>query len=459
MSNYFFIGIGGSGMSAIAQMLLNDGHAVSGSDRALDQGKGGAAFDMLRAAGARLFPQDGSGVAADTDFVVVSTAIEDTVPDMRAALAAGIPVQHRAQLLAEIFNRRTGVAVGGTSGKSTVTGMIAFILDHASLSPSAINGGKIKNFMSESSLGNTLAGGSDILVIESDESDGSIVNYRPAVSVITNVTKDHKPLPELRNLFETFIENTAGLVVLNADCPETATLDRKGKAAVTFSLKGRGDVNAENIVLQPLESVFEVNGRACRLRVPGAHNVANALAALAACRHFGVPDALAFEALEQFRGIARRFDIIGSAGGVSVIDDFGHNPDKIRATLETLALGPQRNLVFFQSHGFGPTRFMRDELVSVFSSHLAKRDILFVPEIYYAGGTADKTISMADIARDISKAGRNTVFREARADLAPLMAEAAEPGDIVCVMGARDDTLTAFCGDILNRLRERFPDE
>jgi UDP-N-acetylmuramate--alanine ligase len=446
-------------MSAIAQMLLGEGHTVRGSDRSLDQGKGGATFDLLRAGGARLFPQDGSGVSPDTDFVVVSTAIEDTVPDMRAARDAGIPVLHRSELLAEIFNRRNGIAVGGTSGKSTVTGMIAVILDHAGLSPSAINGGKIKNFVSETSLGNTLVGSSDILVIESDESDGSIVNYKPEVSLVTNITKDHKPVPELRDLFEIFIGNTNGLVVLNADCPEASTLDRCGKATVTFSLKGNGDFNAGGVELKPLSSTFRVNGIPCRLNVPGAHNVSNALAAVAACRHFDVPERVAFEALEQFKGIARRYDIVGRAGGITVIDDFGHNPDKIRATLKTLALGAQRNLLFFQSHGFGPTRFMRQELVSVFSSHMKKNDILFVPEIYYAGGTADKSLSMSDIAKDIQSSGLEVIFRDKRADLAPLIADAGAPGDIVCVMGARDDTLTHFCRDILNHLRELHPDE
>lgn len=452
MSTYFFIGIGGSGMSAIAQVLLGDGHGVRGSDRALDQGKNGRTFDLLRAAGAELFSQDGTGVTADTDYVVVSTAIEESVPDMRRARDLGIPVLHRAQLLAELFNSRAGVAVGGTSGKSTVTGMIAVILEYAGLDPSAINGGRIKNFVSDTALGNTRVGASNILVIESDESDGSIVNYRPAVSIVTNITRDHKTIPELRGLFETFIANTSGLVVLNSDCPEASTLNRAAKDVVTFSLEGKGELNAEGLRLEPLGSSFTVDGRPCRLHVPGAHNVANALAAAAACRHFGVTLETAFAALEQFQGIVRRFDVVGRIGDVTVVDDFGHNPDKIRATLQTLALGGQRNLLVFQSHGFGPTRFMKDDLVSVFSQFMKPGDVLFLPEIFYAGGTADKSISMADIGNEISRKGHNVVFREARADLAPLIARAAQPGDIVCVMGARDDTLTDFCRDILARI-------
>lgn len=456
MSNYFFIGIGGSGMSAIAQMLLHDGHAVAGSDRSLDRGQNAATFDRLRAAGARLFPQDGSGVTENTDFVVVSTAIEDTVPDMAAARAQHIPVLHRAELLGRLFNEKRGIAVGGTSGKSTVTGMIAASLVSAGLDPSVINGGRINNFATDAQLGNTRFGGSDILVIESDESDGSIVNYKPSVSIITNITKDHKPVPELRALFETFLNNTRELCVLNADCPEAFKLGRGRDHVATFSLKGAGSINAKNVKLMPFETTFDVEGLPFHLRVPGAHNVANALAALAVCRHFNIEDKKASNALAEFRGIARRFDVIGSAGGVTVIDDFGHNPDKIRATLRALDASDARRLILFQAHGFAPTFFMKDELIEVFSHEMRNDDILFVPEIYYAGGTAKRLVSMAEIAEAVRDAGRSVVYREQRDELIPDIVSRAQPGDMVTVMGARDDTLTDFCKNILCALEKKF---
>lgn len=462
MKRYYFIGIGGSGMSAIAQALAASGDKISGSDRNHDRGLNTPFFDTLKSFGITILPQDGSGVTPDTDFVVVSTAIEDTVPDMQRAKELGVRVLHRAQLLAEIVNSRRGVAVGGTSGKSTVTGMAGHCLHFAGLDPSVINGGKIKNFMTENSPGNTRAGGSDLIVVESDESDGSIIHYKPEVSIITNITLDHKPIPELRALFETFISNTTGLAVLNADCPETSTLNTGGRGApltgsgrktTTFSLEGRGDLNAEILSLETFKSQFKLSGLTWTLNTPGRHNIANALACVAIARHFAIPDSETQKALASFNGIARRFDVIGETNGITVIDDFGHNPDKIRATLETLALSGRRKLVFFQPHGFAPTLLMKDDLIKVFSAYLADGDILFMPEIFYAGGTASKTISAADIAAAVRANGKNVVFNPERPALAPLIAAQARPGDIITVMGARDDTLTLFCHEILALLK------
>ena len=452
MKTYFFIGIGGSGMSAIAQLLLHEGHRVLGSDRSRDQGRNPDMFHVLENAGAALFPQNGSGVSADVDYVVVSTAIEDTVPDMKRARELSIPVLHRAELLAEIFNAKRGVAVGGTSGKSTVTGMIGYVLYRAGLDPSVINGGKILDFVTDKSLGNTRVGGGDILVVESDESDGSIVRYKPAVGVVTNVTKDHKPIPELRDLFETFLSNVRELAVIGADCAEACTLKMAGCEKATFSINDNADFQARDIRLSPFGAEFTMNGLDWKLKVPGAHNVLNALAAAAVCRHLGVEETVVRDALAGFGGIARRYNIIGRARGVTVIDDFAHNPDKIRATLETLALGRQRRLLVFQAHGFAPTFFMKDELIEVFTNILTSEDVLYFPEIHYAGGTAQRNISMADIADALNSVGRNVVFRERRSELITMIAEQARDGDVVAVMGARDDTLTDFCRDILAAL-------
>ncbi len=454
---YFFIGIGGSGMSAIAQVLATSagGCDVRGSDRGLDQGKNLAFFDQLRDFGIKLFPQDGSGVTTDCDCVVASTAIEKTVPDMARALELGIPVKHRADALADIFNAGRGIAVGGTSGKSTVTGMTGVLLDVAGLDPTIINGGKMKNYSAGGAPGNARIGASDYIVIESDESDGSIVKYKPRVAVVTNVTRDHKPMHELKELFAAFIKNTRGTAVLNADCPVASGFAACAGQTITYGIRNEADVRGEGVVAGAFSSHFTLFGRRVHINLPGEHNVSNALAAAAAARALGVSEGLIVRGLEAFAGIRRRYDIIGETNGIKVIDDFAHNPDKIRATLETLHLEPGRHLLVFQPHGFGPTNFMRDELVETFRKHMSKNDILFMPEIYYAGGTADRSISSKDIVYDFSDTGHDARFFPSRDDIVTPIVENARPGDTITVMGARDDTLTSFCRSIFEKIKSK----
>jgi UDP-N-acetylmuramate--alanine ligase len=459
MANYFFIGIGGSGMSAIAQVLAGKGHQVRGSDRNHDRVQSETFFRRLEDIGIRLFPQDGSGVDPDCDFVVASTAIEETVPDVARARALGVKVLHRSQALAELFNSQRGIAAGGTSGKSTVCGMIGTLLFSAGLDPSIINGGRMKNFDDGLLPGNARTGHSELMVVESDESDGSIVNYSPAVSVITNVSKDHKTIEELVVLFETFISNTREAVVVNADCPIASKLNRGAKKTITFGIDSDADVRAGSVVLEPFAARFVVDKEQYALRVPGRHNVSNALAAIAVGRHLGIGTTELKKGIEAFGGIARRFDLIGEACGVKVVDDFGHNPDKIRATIEALDNLPGRRLLFFQPHGFGPTSFMRDGLVEVFSKKLRPEDILYMPEIFYAGGTAKRTISSADIVSEIACNGKKALFFEERASIGSAIVSEARSGDVVVVMGARDDTLTDFCREILAGLNAKYSEK
>ncbi|HOX29490.1 MAG TPA: Mur ligase family protein, partial [bacterium] len=350
MHGYFFVGIGGSGMSSIAQILAGNGVKVKGSDRSRDRGQNEALFKRLEFQGIELFPQDGSGVTGDLECVVVSTAIEDTIPDIKRAREIGVPIKHRSQALAEIFNAKRGIAVGGTSGKSTVCGMIGTMLHHAGFDPSIINGGRMKNFVSDGVTTGAVSGKSDIIVIESDESDGSIINYRPECSIITNVTKDHKTVEELITLFETFIRNTEGSVVINKDCPVASSLNTSGKKIITYGLETKADIVADILEQGLFSSVFKVEGTRYELSVPGRHNISNALSAVAAGKLFGMSDGAVAEGIAAFKGISRRFDLIGEARGVKVIDDFGHNPDKIRATIESLDKYEGRRLFVFQPH-------------------------------------------------------------------------------------------------------------
>jgi UDP-N-acetylmuramate--alanine ligase len=450
---YFFCGIGGSGMSALAQLMLLRGHRVVGSDRGRDQGRESPVFVALERLGAVLTPQDGSGVTPGMDAVIVSSAVEESVPDVRAARQHGVPVRKRAELLAEVFAAHAQrVAVGGTSGKSTVTGMIGHILARLGRNPTVINGAVTAgNADAEGgALGNVHAGSPDLCVIEADESDGSIALYRPTVSVLTNVSLDHKPMEELRALFGDFLRAAERAAVVNLDCATSAGLAHDLPGVVTFAVDAPGAaLHAEDIHPANGGVTFRCDGRSVRLPVPGRHNVANALAAAAAARALGLDAGEALAALADFPGMRRRLEVLGHERGVTVIDDFAHNPDKIAASLAALREQPGRLLVIFQPHGYGPVRMLRDGLVDAFAGGLDPEDRLFLTEIFYAGGTVTRDVSSEDLASGVRCRGRAAAVFPDRDSIARDAVGLAREGDRIVVMGARDDTLTTFARRML----------
>jgi UDP-N-acetylmuramate--alanine ligase len=460
--SYFFCGIGGSGMLPLALIVQGRGNAVKGSDRTLDQGRLAAKFDFLRARGIELFDQDGSGVTSPDQIVVTSAAIEENVADIVKAKAVGAARLSRPELLAQLFNAATvGIAVAGTSGKSTVTGMIGWILHARGLDPTVMNGAVMKNFVSPAvPFASALIGGGDAFVSEVDESDGSIALYRPSIAVLNNVTLDHKSLDELRQLFRDFLAR-ADIMVLNTDDAEIRRLaDSLPRNQVTYSLDGEdADLIGFDLVESPFSVSFKVRkcgqseSVAVDLQVPGRHNVYNALAALAAVTTYALGLADAAAALAGFTGLRRRFELVGTAGGVSVIDDFGHNPDKIAATLRTLHAFPGRLLLFFQPHGFGPLRTMKEELIETFAGRMAADDVLIMPDPVYYGGTTDRSVGTADIVAGVVDQGRRAEHIADRAGCADRLIALARPGDRIVVMGARDDTLTQFAEGLVARLR------
>ncbi|HYE27100.1 MAG TPA: Mur ligase family protein [Allosphingosinicella sp.] len=459
---YFFCGIGGSGMLPLACIVRARGHEVAGSDRSLDQQRLGDKFDYLRRLGIDLHPQDGSGLSRPEQLLVTSAAIEETVPDVVKARTLGCERLTRPQLLGELFNAAPiGIAVGGTSGKSTTTGMIGWILHSAGRDPTVMNGAVMKNFVSEEApFASALVGRGDAFVSEVDESDGSIALYRPKVAVLNNVTLDHKSLEELRNLFRDFALK-AEKVVLNLDDEETRLLAAAlpPERLVTYSLDDEAaDLAARSVVELPFGVEFDVVDRrggdiaSIRLQVPGRHNAANALAAIAAAQAAGVRLAEAAEALGRFAGLRRRFELFGVANDVTVIDDFAHNPDKIAATLATLHAFPGRLLVFFQPHGFGPLRVMRKELIDCFAEKLAEDDVLILSDPVYFGGTTDRSVGSGDIVDGVRAAGRKAEHVADRDACGKRLVALARPGDRIVVMGARDDTLSQFAHELLDRL-------
>ncbi len=452
---YFLCGIGGSGMSALAGILRAGGIAVRGSDRSFDQGGNVDLAAALRAAGVQLFPQDGSGIDAGLARLVVSTAVEPEVPDVRSALALGVPVVRRAELLAELFHLGGGIAVGGTSGKSTVVGMLGHILRQAGLAPTVVNGGVMLNSVAADGLGNAWIGKGGGWVIEADESDGSIALYRPQVAVVTTVSHDHLPLLEVQRLFADFLGRADVGAVLGVHGCQADVLRQAHPRLVTVGLAEdrAAMLRAEQVRPRPDGIDFTVDGQSFELAVPGRHNVLNALAAVAAAELGGVERGVAAAALRSFAGIARRLQTIGvSAAGVAVIDDFGHNPEKIAASLATLREFSGRLIVFYQPHGFRPTLMLKDGLIEAFAGGLGEDDLLLMPDIFYAGGTASREISSQDLLAGVAACGRRTRHCPSRDEALAWVVRNARPGDRVVVMGARDNTLTDFAHRLLAAL-------
>jgi UDP-N-acetylmuramate--alanine ligase len=461
-SNVFFCGIGGSGMLPLASIVRATGAKVAGSDRSLDAGRVANKFAYLRSLGIGLFPQDGSGLQPGMTLVT-SAAVEDTVPDVVRARELGLEHLTRPQFLARLLNdAQRSVAVGGTSGKSTVTGMIGWILHAAHRQPTVMNGAVMKNFVTPSApFASALVGDPELFVSEVDESDGSIALYHPDVAVLTNITLDHLEMNSLRSLFGAFLLRSRK-AVLNLDDPETRALADlvPPEKCVGYGFDSPGaQFMGKNLELAPGGSSFTVLGDGesldVQLNVPGRHNASNALAAIAATRALGVPLAEAIEALARFEGLKRRLETVGTAAGVAVVDDFAHNPDKIDATLATLRAQPGRLLIMFQPHGYGPLAKMGEELASSFAKGMAPDDRLYLPDPVYQGGTVERTRGSDWLAGQIRGAGGSAEHIPDRAAIGETLLAEARDGDRILIMGARDDSLSEFAAELVERLAQR----
>ena len=450
-----FVGVGGSGMSALAQYHAARGGRATGSDRAFDRGLHPQIRTSLERAGVEIVAQDGNALGPGCRGVIVSTAVEDTVPDVRLARKLGLPLIHRAELLARYVAERDTVAVTGTSGKSTVAGMIFEILHHGGFEPSILTGGDLVLLRENGQLGNSWAGRGPILVIEADESDGSLVHYEPWLGVLINLQRDHKEPEELAEIFHAFRRRTRGPFVASED----ENLDPFSDDALRYGIGRRPgqwlDVLAREIDCGPRGSRFVVDGVQFELPVPGLHNVENALAAITAIRGLDLPLETAAAGLARFRGIVRRFQTVGSAAGIEVIDDFGHNPAKIAATLRTARRCAGRVLAVFQPHGFRPTAFIRKELVDTLVRELRPEDRFWFLDIFYAGGTAERSVTAEEIATEARALGAPVLHAESRDGLVEEIVREARAGDIVVVMGARDPSLTELAERIVEMIEAR----
>ena len=446
---YHFSGIGGAGMSPLARLMRARGDAVQGSDRAFDAGRNRETADALRAAGIELLPHDGTAITDGIDRFVFSTAVEAQTPEMLAARARGLSLVARPALLAELVNTgRPGVAISGTSGKSTITGMLAW-LARESRAPVAVIGGAA--LVGEGGGGCLVTGPADgAVAAEADESDGTLVGYHPALGLIHNVSRDHTELEPLRKQFATFAAQ-CGRLFVNARCAEAAAIGRDaGATSYGVAADAHVAVTSRSLGSVRADGVLRWRGADVRLDVPqpGLHNLENAAAAALIALELGIDAASIERLLPRFPGVARRFELIGvTCAGVRVIDDFAHNAEKIRAALTTAQAGASRVVAVFQPHGFGPARFLRAELRELLPALLRPDDRFCYAEIYYAGGTVARDLSSRDLAADIGAA-----YAEGHEAVVRWVASEARAGDTVLLMGARDPELPRLARMVLAAL-------
>jgi UDP-N-acetylmuramate--alanine ligase len=445
----FFIGIAGVGMSAIAQYLKGVGKEVCGSDRYFTPNTDNDVRNKLESEGIKCFMQDGSGIDENTDLVVVSTAIEDTVFEVQKAKSLNIAIRKRSEVLAMITESKRTIAVGGTSGKSTTSAMIFQILEHARMQPSIISGAGLTSIIKQGKIGNAKVGSGDWLVIEADESDGSIVQYKPEIGLLLNIDKDHQEIDELMQIFSTFRENTQKIFISNQSNVLAAKISTDANNDFSVDEASACGFVGRNFVQNGFHIQFTVNEQPFELQTVGRHNMENALAAIAVCAKVGVSLSIAAEALLNYEGIYRRHQIVGEKNGIFLIDDYAHNPAKCAAAIRACQPLSHKVVAWFQPHGYKPTKFLRHDFVQEIAASLRPEDEIWMSEIFYAGGTAVKDISAADLITEIQQLGKKAFFVENRTDFVTQARPHLTPGTVLLLMGARDPSLEYFANEVL----------
>jgi UDP-N-acetylmuramate--alanine ligase len=441
--NVFFIGIAGTGMSALAQYLKGNGKNVSGSDRYFKQDEFNETKNKLEAEGIVCFDQNGEGITASTQLVIVSTAIEDTVVEVQKAKQLNIPIIKRSELLALISQSKKTIAVGGTSGKSTTVAMLFEILDHAGLEPGLISGAGLTRLIRQNKIGNAQVGKGEWLIIEADESDGSIIQYKSEIGILLNVDKDHKDIDELMDLFMQFKQNSKTFIVNeHSKLASTLSVDKQLDFSLDESCKA--GYCATNFKQDGFVVSFIVKSTSFTLHAPGKHNVENALAAIATANFIGVDLNVCAEALKKYEGIYRRHQLIGSKNGITLIDDFAHNPAKCAASIRACQPVAKKLIAWFQPHGYSPTRFLRADYVKEIAAALREQDEIWMSEIFYAGGMAVKDISANDLINDLKALHKNACFVENRTDFPKAVQSQLTSDCVILLMGARDPGLEDF---------------
>jgi len=451
-----FVGIGGIGMSGIAEILLTLGYRVSGSDQRRSE-----AVERLERLGAKIVIGHAAANVEGVHVLVYSSAVARDNVEVQAARQQQVPTIPRAEMLAELMRLKYGIAVAGTHGKTTTTSMVGAVLAEGHHDPTIVVGGRVTNLGSNARLGQ-----GDYLVAEADESDGSFLKLAPTIAVVTTIDAEHLDhygsLEAVREAFLTFVNKVPfyGAVVLCLDQPNIQMLiPRVEKRIVPYGLESGAELVARRLRLSGMTSRFDVYHRGtllgeCTLQIPGRHNILNALAAIGVGLDLEIPFATIQKALAGFAGVQRRFQIRGAAGGVTVVDDYGHHPAEIRATLAAAKAGfDSRVVAVFQPHRYSRTLHLRQEFLTAFN----QADVLVVMDIYPAGEAPIPGVSAADLAEGIRAHGhRNVTYLGSdRARIVDHVCEISRPGDLVLTLGAGD--VSQLGSDILRRLDAESP--
>lgn len=430
-----FVGIGGSGMSAIARVLLEMGYRVSGSDMHKTD-----TTNNLEKLGARVYEgHDGENVRG-VDAVVVSSAISQNNAEITAARELKIPIFHRADMIAEMMETQKGIAVAGAHGKTTTTSMISLMMEKLGIDPTIIIGGELHNIG-----GNAKFGSGEYIVAEADESDGSFLKLSPVIAVVTNIEEDHMDFyGTIENIVLAFKQFLAklpadGLAVLCTDSEYVRELASElDRPYITYALNKEADYTVKNIRSRGVQSLYDVYYRGkllgeMEINVPGAHNIANSLAAIAVGRYLGLPLEEIRRALEQFSGAKRRFQTKGKVDGIWVVDDYAHHPTEIRsALLAARQTQPKRLVAVFQPHRYTRTKFLHEDFCKAFTA----ADVVILTDIYAAGEQPIPGITGERLAREVEKQGRSVTYIKNREDIPEYLYSIACPGDLIMTIGA-----------------------
>ena len=457
VKNIHFVGIGGSGMSGIAEVLVNLGFGVSGSDLADN-----ATTRRLAGLGVRVMTGHATEHVGSADAVVISTAVASDNPEVQAARERHVPIVPRAQMLAELMRLKQGIAIAGTHGKTTTTSLVASIMAEGGMDPTFVIGGRLN-----AAGANARLGSGDFIVAEADESDASFLFLSPVISIVTNIDADHMEtyghdFGRLKQAFVDFLQRLPfyGVAVLCADDANVREImPQISKQIVTYGLDPSANVRAENVVAADGQMRFDcvrVNGSVSRfpvvLNLPGMHNVLNALAAIAVAAEVGVPDPVIAKALSEFRGVGRRFQRYGevslaSGGSFTLVDDYGHHPVEMRATIAAArgAFPGRRLMLAFQPHRYTRTRDCFEDFVGVLNGV----DVLALAEVYAAGEAPIVAADGRALARALRVAGKiEPVFVEDSADMPQAILDIARDGDVVITRGA--GSIGAVPGKLIN---------
>lgn len=451
-----FIGIGGSGMSAIAKVMLHMGYTISGSDL-----KASDALLRLKEAGAKVYIGHEAVNVEDSDMVVISSAIPKSNPEYVRAEEMSIPVVHRADMLSLLMTSKRGIAITGAHGKTTTTSMISMILEKGGLDPTVVIGGELNDIG-----GNATLGFGEYLVAEADESDGSFIKLLPYIGVVTNIENDHMDyylnMDNMRTAFEKFIGNIkdGGFAVLCNDNSNVRQIMKDiDKSYFTYGLDYPSDYVSKNIHHNGMGSSFDVYFRGnflvkVELHVPGLHNISNAVAGVAVGHQLGVGQKCISDALETFKGVQRRFQVIGDVGGVKIIDDYSHHPTEIKAALKAARLNcPRKIYSVFQPHRYTRTRLLSEDFGKAFEDS----DEVIVTRLYSAGEVPIEGVSSRLIFDAVEKAGKKAVYIDEKRDISDFLVNKLLPGDYVLTIGAGDICDVAY--SLTDKLNKKFGSE